>query len=52
MSWLDLFNQFDITIFHVPEKSNVVTDALSCCPDLAVVVVSVDSGLLPRIHEA
>ena len=33
-------------------KSNVVADALSCCPDLAVVIGSVESGLLTRIHEA
>ena len=28
------------------------TDALSRCPDLAVVVGSVESGLLTWIHEA
>ena len=52
MRWLDLFSQFDMTICHVPGKSNVVADALSRCPDLAVVVGSVESGLLTRIREA
>ena len=52
MHWLDLFSQFDITIHHVPGKSNVVGDALSRCPDLAVVLGSVESGLLTRIRKA
>ena len=46
MQWLDLFSQFDITIHYVPWKYNVVTDAMSCHPDLAVIVGSVESGLL------
>ena len=50
--WLDLFSQFDMTICYVPGKSNVVADALSHCPDLAVVVGSVESGLLTQIREA
>jgi len=50
--WLDLFSQFDMTIRHVPGKSNVVTDALSCRPDLAAIVGSVESGLLTRIRDA
>ena len=41
-----------MTIFPVPGKSNVAADALSHCPDLAVVVGSVDSVLLTRIYEA
>ena len=41
-----------MTICHVLGKSNVVADALSCCPDLAVVVGSVESGLFTRICEA
>ena len=41
-----------MTISHVSGKSNVVIDALSHCPDLAVVVGSVGSGLLTWIHEA
>ena len=52
MCWLDLFSQFDMTICHVLGKSNVVADALLRCPDLAVVVGSVESGLLTRICEA
>ena len=52
MRWLDLFSQFDITIYHVPGKSNVVANALSHRPDLAAVVGSVESGLLTRIREA
>ena len=52
MRWLDLFSQFDMTICHVPGKSSVVTDALSCHPDLAVGIGSVESGLLTQIHEA
>ena len=52
MHWLDLFSQFDMTICHVPGKSNVVTDALLHHSDLAVVVGSVESGLLTRICEA
>ena len=46
MHWLDLFSQFDMTICHIPRKSNVVPDFLSCLPDLAIVVGSVESGLL------
>ena len=41
-----------MTICHVPGKSNNIADALSYCPDLAVVVGSVESGLLTWIHEA
>ena len=52
MRWLDLFSQFDMTIYYVPGKSNVVAGALSRCPDLAIVVGSVESGLLTRIREA
>ena len=33
-----------MTIHYVPGKSDVVADALSCHPDLAVVVGSVESG--------
>ena len=36
---LDFLSQFDFAIVHVPGKSNVVADALSCRPDLATVVV-------------
>ena len=52
MRWLDLFSQFDLTIHYVPRNSNVIADALSCRPDLVVVVGSVKSGLLTRILEA
>ena len=52
MHWLDLFSQFDMTICHVPGKSNVVADTLSHRSDLAVVVGSVESSLLTRIREA
>ena len=52
MRWLDLFSQFDMTIHHVPGKSNVVTDAWSHCLDLSVVFGSVESGLLTQIREA
>ena len=52
MCWLDLFSQFNMTICHVPRKSNVVADALSHCSDLAIVVGPVESGLLTRICEA
>ena len=45
-------SQFNMTIHHVPGKSNVVADALLHHPDLAVVVRLVESGLLTRIHEA
>ena len=41
-----------MTIGHVLGKSNVVFDALSYCSELAVVVGSVESGLLTWIHEA
>ena len=41
-----------MTICHVPGKSNIVTYALSHCPDLAAVVGLVESSLLPQIHEA
>ena len=51
MCWLDLFSQIDMTIHHIPGKSNVVT-ALSYCVDLAVVFGSVESGLLTKIHKA
>ena len=50
--WLDLFSQFDMTIYHTPGKSNVVANALSSYPDLAAVIDSVDSGLLTQIREA
>ena len=49
---LNLLSQFDMTICHVPGKSNVVADVLLRCPDLAVVVGSVESGLLTQIREA
>ena len=52
MRWLDLFSQFDMTICYVPGKFNVVADALPHCPDLTVVVGSVESGLLTQIHKA
>ena len=52
MHWLDLFSQFYMTIHHVPGKFNVVADALSHPPDLAVVLGSFESGLLTRICEA
>ena len=52
MHWLDLSSQFDIAIHRVPGKSFVVTDALSCCLDLDIVVGSVESGLLTRILDA
>ena len=52
MRWLDLFSQFDMTISHIAGKSNIVADALSCYPDLAVVIGSVESGLLTQICEA
>ena len=52
MHWLDLFSQFDMTICHIPRKSNIVAGTLSHCLDLAVVVGSVESGLLTRILEA
>ena len=41
-----------MNICNVPGKSNAVADALSCCLNLAIVVGSVESGLLARIHEA
>ena len=41
-----------MTICHVPGKYNIVADALSHCPDLAVVIGSVESSLLTRIREA
>ena len=41
-----------MTVCHVPGKSNIVADALSRHLDLAVVVVSVDFGLLTQIREA
>ena len=41
-----------MTICHIPGNSNVIADALSHCPDLAVVIVSVESGLLTQIREA
>ena len=46
MRWLDLFSQFDMTICYVPGNSNVVTNALLRCPDLAVVVGSVESRFI------
>ena len=52
MHWLDLFSQFDITIYHVPRKSNVVTNAILCCPDLVAAVGSIESSLLTQIHAA
>ena len=41
-----------MTIFHVPRKSNVVTNALSHCPDLISVVGLVESSLLTQIYRA
>ena len=52
MCWLDLFSQFDMTIYHVPGICNIITNDLLCCPDLAIVVRSVESSLLTQIHEA
>ena len=40
-----------MSIPHVPEKSNIVADALLHCPNLAAVVGSVESSLLTWIHE-
>ena len=40
MYWLHLFSQFDITIHHVPGKSNVVANALSHFMDRGVIVES------------
>ena len=36
---LDFLSQFDFAIVQVPEKSNVMADALSHRPDLATAVV-------------
>ena len=52
MHWLDLFSQFNITICHVAGKSNIVANALSHLSDLAVIVGSVEFGLLTWIREA
>ena len=52
MHWLDLFSQFDMTLHHIPGKSSFITNALSHCPNLAVVIESVESGLLAQTHEA
>ena len=52
MHWLDLFSQFDMTICHVPGKSNIVADALLCCPGLAAVIGSDEYSLLTWIREA
>ena len=41
-----------MTICHVPGKFNIVADTLSCHPDLAAVVGSIESSLLTRICEA
>ena len=48
---MGLFSQFDMTIHHVPGKSNVVTDTLTYCPDLSIVFGLVKSGLLTYIRE-
>ena len=52
MRWLDLFSQFNMTIHHVPGKSNVFNDALSCHPSLSAVFGSVKSSLLTHIRDA
>ena len=52
MRWLDLFSQFDITIYNIPGKSNGINNALLYCPDLAGDVGLVESGLLTWIREA
>ena len=52
MHWLHLLSQFDITICHVPGKSNAVADAFSHHPDLAAIVGLAESGLLTWIREA
>ena len=52
MNWLELFSQFNITIYHIPGKSNVIVDALLCYPDLAVVIGLVESSLLTKICES
>ena len=52
MCCLDLFNQFNMTIHHVPGKSNVVADVLLCHHDLVAVVGSIESSLLAWIREA
>ena len=41
-----------MTIYHLPEKYNVIIDALLCHPDLAIVVGSAESGLLAQIRKA
>ena len=41
-----------MTIHYIPGKSNVISDALLCHPDLPVVIGSVESGLLTRICKA
>ena len=52
MRWLDLLSQFDITICHVPGKSNVTTDALLHCPEFAASFGSVEYSLLTWICKA
>ena len=52
MYWLVLFSQFEMTIHHVPGKSNVIANASLYHPDLAAVVVLVESGLFTWICDA
>ena len=52
MCCLDLFSQFDMTIHHVPGKSNVIDNALLHYPDLSAIVVSVESSSFIQICEA
>ena len=52
MHWLNLFSQFSMTIHYIPGKSsNFFSDALLHCPDLAIVIGSVESSLLIWVHK-
>ena len=41
-----------MTIHHVYGKSNIVSDALLCCPDFAAIVGAAESALLTKICDA